>query len=372
MKTTTIKILLLTLTLQAFGQKTSRYVDNAVKFDTIISNFKKRNYSEDTIRLPFIHNNKNYSIEISNNPLQLDLKQIVVKNPFDSKYPISYSVIYKDRLTTLFEQGSFICQSTSTFERDLEFEKTLNIRKFQYFWLLGNKLVGLSDKKYYSLNNENVWIEYKNDVPFSSQPKLFEDDNYISFCDCQGEWGGTIYFYNKLTKKTHFTEATCANSVIKKDNKYYVLSKLGHGSGSTELDEIANPDNLPTVELKTLNNTFQGQAIGYNDTSKFAKSIFSYYDIQIFAAFEYNVRTLYLVNWRDETFLAEIENNVIKIVNPLFNKEFYTHNPITTTYDKTTLINFDFYGIADDREVYCIIIKDGKLTKLNWNEKHIR
>ena len=372
MKTTTIKILLLTLTLQAFGQQASRQVDNAVKFDTIISHFQKRNYSEDTIRLPFIHKNKDYSIEISKNPLQLDLEQIVVKNPFDSKYPISYSVIYKDRLITLFEQGSFICQSTSTFERDTEFEKLLNTRKFQYHWLLDNKLVGLSHKKYYFLNNENIWVAYKNDVPFSNQPKLFEDYTYISFCDCHGEWGGTIYFYNKQTKKTHFTEATCANSIIKRDNKYYVLSKLGHMMGSSDLEEIANPDNLPTVELKNANKTFQGQALGYADTSKVAKSVFNYYEIQIFASFVCDDRTLYLINWRDETFLAEIENSVIKIVNPLFNKEFYTHNPVSMTYDKTSLINFDFYGIAGDREVYCIIIKDGKLTKLDWNQKHIR
>jgi hypothetical protein len=142
--------------------------------------------------------------------------------------------------------------------------------------------------------------------------------------------------------------------------------------GSSDLEEIANPDNLPTVELKNANKTFQGQALGYADTSKVAKSVFNYYEIQIFASFVYDDRTLYLINWRDETFLAEIENSVIKIVNPLFNKEFYTHNPVSMTYDKTILINFDFYGIAGDREVYCIIIKDGKLTKLDWNEKHIR
>lgn len=371
MKMSTIKILLLTFTLQACGQQTSRQIDNVVKFDTIVSHFKKLNYSEDTIRLPLIHKNKDYSIKISKTPLQFELNQIVVKNPFGSEYPISYSVIYQDRLITLFEQGSFFCQSTSTFERDTEFEKLLNTQKFQYHWLLDHKLVGLSDKRYYFLNTENVWVEYNNDVPFSTQPKLFEDDNYISFCDCHGEWGGTVYFYNKQTKKTHFTEATCANSIIKRDNKYYVLSKLGHMMGSTDLEVFSNPGKLPTVELKNINKAFQGQALGYADTSKVAKPVFSYYGIQMFASFIYNGRTIYLVNWRNETFLAEIKNSIIKIINPLFNEEFYTHNPVTTTYDSITLINFDFYGIAGDREVYCLIIKDGILTKLDWNEKHI-
>lgn len=372
MKSTTIAILLMTFILQACEQQTSRQVDNAVKFDTLISHFQKRHYLGDTIRLPLLHKNKEYSIEISNTPLQLDLKQIVVKNPFDKKYPVSYSVIYQDRLISLFEHGDFFCQSISTFKRDTKFEHFLNTRKFQYHWLLDNTLVGLSDKKYYYFNTENVWVEYKDVVPFSNQPKLFEDSTYISFCDCYGEWGGTVYFYNKQTKKTHFTEATCANSIIKSDNKYYLLSELSHMGGQSDLKEISNPDNLPTVELKNTNKIFHGQALGYTDTSDVALPIFRYYEVQIFASFIYHGRTLYLVNWRNETFLAEIENSVIKIVNPLFNKKIYTHASVTTTYDKTTLINFDIYSIAGDREVYCIIIEDGKLTKLDWNEQHIR
>jgi hypothetical protein len=316
----------------------------------------------------------NYSIQISKSPLPLVLNEIVLKKPFNKKNPVSYSVIYWDRLITLFEQGDFICQSTLTFDRDTEFEKYLNTRNFQYHWLLNNKLVGLSNNKYYFLNTENVWVEYKNEIPFSNQPKLFEDNNYICFRDCQ--WGGTVYFFNKHTKKTHFTNATCVNSIIKRENKYYVLSNLakrehsvftiGH-LGCAYLKEITNPDNLPIVELN------QGQGLVCKerslDRSNIANLIFSYYNIEILASFIYNEKTIYLVNWHEETFLAEIENSVIKVVNPLFNKEFYTHNPVTTSYDNTILINFDFYGIARDREAFCIIIKDGKLTKLDWNEK---
>jgi hypothetical protein len=320
----------------------------------------------------------NYSIQTSKSPLPLVLNQIVEK-PFNKKYPISYSVIYRDRLITLFEQGKFICQSTLTFDRDTEFEKYLNTRKFQYHWLLDNKLVGLSNEQYYFLNTENIWVEYKNEVPFSNQPKLFEDNTYISFWDCNGQRDGTVYFFNKQTKKTHFTRTTCANSIIKRDNKYYVLSniaKIEHSVinigdlGSTYLKEISSPDNLPTVELKKINNNFEGQEWRYTHSSVVAKPIFSYYNIEIFASFIYNGRTIYLVNWKEKTFLAEIENSVINVVNPLFNNEFYYRNSVTTSYDNTVLINFGYNGITGAQEVYCIIIKDGKLTKLDWNENH--
>lgn len=374
MKIVSKYFMLLTFSLAAYGQTKPKQTkaENSVKFDTIIKHFKERNYSQEAIILPLIHQDKDYKIVISDNPIAFDLKEAVLKNPIDGKYPISYSVIYKDKLVSLFEPGTFVCHSIPALTRDTEFENYLNTKKFQYHWLLDNKLVGISGGKYYYLNSENVWLDYTASVPFTSQPKLFEDNNYISFCDCHGEFGGTVYFYSKTTKKIYFTEATCANSIIKKDNEYLVLSHLGHMMGSTELKAIAYPDKLSLVDLKNTNKTFQGQALGYSDSSKAAKTIFNYYEIQIFSSFTYKSRTIYLVNWRDETFFAEILNNAIQIVNPLFNREIHTHDPITTNYDNTILMNLDFYGIAREREVSCIIVKDNQLIKLDWNEKHSR
>ncbi|NVN96500.1 MAG: hypothetical protein HXX18_14585 [Bacteroidetes bacterium] len=388
MKIVSTLFTLLTFCLTVFGQPNKEQTDNSVKFDSIIKHFKERNYSHDKIRLPLIYQEKDYEIVISDNSIAFDLQETVLKNPFDSKYPISYSVVYQDKLVSLFEPGTFVCHSIPALTRDTEFERKVNTKKFQYHWLLDNKLVGISDDKYYYLNSDNVWLDYTASVPFTGQPKLFEDSSYISFCDCHGEWGGTVYFYNKTTKKIYFTEATCANSILKKNNEYLVLSHLGHMEGSTELKAITNPDKLSLVDLKNTNKPFQGQlslvdlenmnktfqvqALGNADSSKAANTIFEYYDIQIFSSFTYQGKTLYLVYWRDKTFLAELKNNTIQIVNPLFNRELYTHNPITTNYDNTILMNLDYYGIAREREVSCIIIKDNQLIKFDWNEKHSR
>jgi hypothetical protein len=372
MKKIAIKIFLLTIVFQAIGQKASQNVGISVKFDTIISHFQKRNFTKEKNYLPIIHKNNEYSIELSRNPLPLRLNQIVVKSPNSSKYPISYSVVYNRRLITLFEEGNFISQSIETFQRDIEFEKILNTRKFQYHWLIDNKLVGLSDNKYYLLNSSNIWEEYKNQIPISDQPILFEDSAYISFCDCHGEWGGTVYFLNKNTNNIHFTEATCANSIIKHTNKYKVLSTLGHMTGHADLLEISNPNDLPIVESSKINKRYFGDALGYSDTSEVAVPIFSFSNIQIFASFFYKKRLVYLVQWNDATFLAEIENSVIKIINPLFNKDFQFVNAITTNFDDTILINIIFYRISEGRVSTCLIIRDGKLTKLDWNEKHFR
>jgi hypothetical protein len=364
--------ILMTFCLVACAQTKNRQFEKFVNFDKIIEYFEEyAKVMEETIVLPLVYKSdaEEYSIEISDTPISFDIKEIVIKNPFDDKFPVSFSVIYKDRLISLFEQGKFVCHTIPSMQRDIEFEKEINTKNFEYHWIIEGKLVGRVKNKYYFLDSDKKWIEHKNFIPIKNQPKLFEDNNYISFCDCHGEWGGTVYFYNKLTEKIYFTEATCANSIIKK-NEYFVLSHLGHGMGSSELKSINFPDNLSLTNIDKVNTLYKGEALGYTDKSTESKIVFDYYWIQIFSSFPYQGRTIYMVYWRDRTFLAEIENNVIKIINPLLNREIYTHDPITITYDDIVLMNLDFYGIAREREVSCIIIKDEQLIKIDWNKKH--
>ena len=77
-----------------------------------------------------------------------------------------------------------------------------------------------------------------------------------------------------------------------------------------------------------------------------------------------------MVFWRGATFLATFKNSCFSIVDPLFNGELYTHNPITTYYDdEITLINLDFYGKGKYREVSCVLIQGSRLTKIDWEIK---
>ncbi|MBN8699579.1 MAG: hypothetical protein J0L54_08190 [Chitinophagales bacterium] len=322
--------------------------------------------------MPLIYKGDNYKVILSDNPIFVNLIDTVLKNPFGNKYPVAYSLIFQDNLIALFEPGNFVCYKIPSLERNSDLERKLNTRKFKYQWLLGNNLIAQSDNQTYVLDADFKWEASNIINPLKNQPKLFEDDKYIIFFDCHGEWGGTVYFFNKNTQKTYFTEATCANTITKRDGKYFVLSKLGHMSGSSELKVIENPDNLTIVDFNKTNKTFQGQALGYSDTSKHAKVIFDFYDLQTFSSIPFADKTLYLVNWRQRTFLAEIIDSTISIVNPLFNDDLYTHRPVTTLYDKRALMNLDFYGIAGEREVTSLIVEGNKLIRIDWNEKHNR
>jgi hypothetical protein len=369
-------LLLLTVFISTFfcscGQSKSDTPNDNVNFDTLISRFKEYNYKNDTIKLPLIYRGANYKVILSDNPIFVNLIDTVIKNPFGNKYPVAYSLIFKDNLIALFEPGHFACYKIPTLESNTNLEEKLNTRKFKYQWLLGDKLVALSNNQTYVLNADYKWEFFNGMNPIKNQPKLFEDDKYIVFFDCHGEWGGTVYFFNKSTQKTYFTEATCANTITKKGGKYFVLSKLGHMSGSSDLKEIENPDKLTLVDLNKESKTFKGQALGYADSSKHAKTVFDFYDLQIFSLFRFADKTLYLINWHQGTFLAEISDSTISIVNPLFNDGLYTHQPVTTFYEKRTLINLDFYGIAGEREVTSLIVEGTKFIRIDWNEKHNR
>jgi len=309
-------------------------------------------------------------IGLSDEPINLQMKETVLKNPYGDDFPVSYSVIYKGRLISLFQSGFFTTHSIQTLERDLSYEKKINTKRFDYHWLIGNKLVGLSEGRYFCLNSADKWIAYKDSIPLWNQPKLFEDAKYLVFCDRFGEFGGSVYFFNKKTGKTYFTGANEANTVYKKDDKYYILYELGHLSViRSSLKEIPDPDLLTPISLEEVRKTTRGR-FGYYDASKAQSIIFRLEPITFHSTFNYKGRTVYLTTNLGRTFLAEKENDSIKIVNPLFNNSFVMHYPVTTSYSDTILINRAWYMIGRYREISCFIIKDDEFIKIDWNEKH--
>jgi hypothetical protein len=360
--------ILLLISCSIYGQQSDKQKINSVKFDSILSYFNSRDCYLDSLnpRWSRYQGSGHFIVKISDKPIPLKIKEINLKNPRDNSFPISYSVIYKNRIVSLFWYG-FICNSF-TMERDTEFEKKINTRTFQYHWILNNELIGLSDNKFYYFNKDNIWVEYGLNVPLKRQPKLFDDSNYICFCDCFGEWGGTIYFYNKKSHKIYYTLANCANSVYKMDKKYNVLSELAHMFGHSDLQQITFPDSLSEVEPEKINIRVDGQALGYQDYSGQTNPIFHFDELLLYASFIYQDRLIYLTRFCGNSFLAEIKNNTIEMVNPLFNNEIWMHDPVSTNYGNIVLINYAHYLTAREREVGFILINDNQLVQVRWND----
>lgn len=372
MKRLILLLILTPLCLSISGQVVVDDEFPKVNFDTINQYFSGEISKAKRNVIPIIAKEDDFKIMISDKPIIFDIKEIILNSPNVDKYPISYSVIYKDKLISLFEPGVFVCHTIPNMTRDTLLENLINTKRFQYHWLIDNKLIGYADNRYYYLDPNNVWADFMSFTPITNQPKVFEDNTYIVFRDCFGEFGGTIYFYNKINNKCHFTEATCANTVYKSSNKYFVLSHLGHMEGSTDLKVISFPDDLPQINLKDINKMNNHEAVGLLDITKTAKTIFDFRGIEFFSAFNFQGRTIYLVCWHDLTFFAEIVKNNILIVNPLSRDEYFTHEPITTIYNNAILINMNYDRFGGEREVSGILIRDKTLIKFDWNINHSR
>lgn len=354
----------------------------------LIEHFQKQTWGDafitkDSLYLsPF---KEKFNVSVSDKYIEFDTTHLVIKNPYfadkyedaeDEKnyvknFPKSFSVIYENSLVSLFENGKFACFNLDNFKRDTKFEEKLNTKQFKYHWIIDNKLGGVSGNSIF-LWNGSKWTKFKDNFPLKNKPKLFEDEKFIVYGDCFGEWGGTVYFFEKSTSKTFFTESTCANSVIKDSNGYNVLAHLGHGGGSTEVKTISDPTKLTFVKSNEIRKTLKGKALGYTDKSNAFEKKFDFYGVQIFSSFNYQDKVLYIVHLSDLTFIAEINNNEIEIVNPLFFNDLSTHDPITNKYGNYNLMNLDHYGTGLYREISVLIINGKKITKLDWNENHSR
>ncbi|SHH50806.1 hypothetical protein SAMN04488109_4114 [Chryseolinea serpens] len=357
---------------------------HSVSFDKILQQFKQSFRSDplsgeknDSVTASCLFRTDQYGVSISKNPIPFDTAHIILKNPYYTddfedyddnykNYPASYSVIYDNKLVSLFGNGKFVCHTLQGFTRDAGFEKKLNTKRFKYHWIISNHLAALSGNTIYVWNNG--WTKLKTPFPLRKQPKLFEDSRFIVFNDCHGEFGGTVYFFEKASGKIFFTESTCANSVYKEGDFYFVLAQLGHMLGTSEIKSIEDPRKLAMAGKKEISKMKDGQTLGYADKSAAFKKLLDFFEIQLFSSFRAGQRQINIAHLNGLTFLAEINGTDIQIVNPLFNNEIYTHNPLTTRYDDYVLVNLDFYGTALDKEVSVIIVDDKRVTKVDWNE----
>jgi len=376
------KHLYILLTLVIYSQS------NAQNFDKLVKHFRNNNFigfeitPRDSISENSLYKSKDFNLSISKNPINFKIDTLIIKNPYftddfddwDDNYinfPKSFSVIYESNLISLFGNGKFVCHNLIDYSRNKKLENGLNSKRLKYHWVIEGKLYAKSKSILFGGLQQWNGVKWKNadiKIPIDKQSILLSDDQFIVYRKCSGEFGGTIYFFDRQTKETYFTESTCANTVIRKNGQYQILSHLGHMSGTSEIKLIDDPKKLTKAKNKQLK--IEQGSLGYQDkTNEYSKEL-DLYGIQLFSTFDYKKRRLFLSYFNESTFLSEIDGKEIQIVNPLFNNDKYTHDPITRTYGEYILINMDFYGIALDREVSVMIIKDDKITLLDWNENH--
>ena len=324
-------------------------------------------YQEAPAMLPGYHGK--FTIALADRSLGLRKSQVVLRNPFAAaSFPLSFSVIYRGNLVTLFEPGYFACFQLPGLTRNRELEQQLNTQKFAYHWVLDKQLVALAAGRYVAFTENNGWQPYTKPMPLSRQPKLFEDERYVVCLTCNGEFGGEVYFYDKQQQRYYLASATCPVAVLKRGGKYLVLSSLGHMSGFSELQQIDNPAELTRWVGKSKPQD-RDPASFYGTKLNRGKSLFAYSGLLILSGFTLNQQDLYLVSWRNTTFLATWHDDTFWAVDPLFYNDIYASDPVTVNYGSSgVLVNIDS---SERVETSCLLFVGEQAIKINWSKSAV-
>ncbi len=330
---------------------------------SVVEYFQKyRQYTRKPDPSPALLVTKNFTVTLGDSALHLRKRTLNLINPFGpEKYPLSYSVLYRNRLVSLLAPGSFACFHPETGQRDTVLENRLNTRLFSRHWLLDGRLVGQSGRRNFQFDPERGWRKFAGQVPLGERNKLFEDDTYLVYNDCRGEFGGEVFFYHKRTRKTHAATSVCAVWVRRVSEGYEVLSNLGHMTGHAYKQLIPNPEALPVWRQPSKRRTDpRVDAVGA------VWPRFNFLGLQIFGGIVWGNRSIYLLNVASQTFLATQNDQTFAIVDPFFTKDLYAHDPVTTHYPGITLINFGRYELGVNYEKTCFLFREGEVTQILW------
>jgi hypothetical protein len=179
---------------------------------------------------------------------------------------------------------------------------------------------------------------------------IFKDDNYNIYSTCNGEFGGTIYFQNKQTKRSYEAASTCPTVVNKIGKEYYVTNNMGY-MGFPSVLKITDPEKLGKSNLNFKiqhGSTFNKGIEVLNDTTS----------ISIATSFVADKKLLTLYSDEQGTYIGEIENKKMKPVYKFefkfsadFNQQLDNGKQILTCYfpgKKNGIViidgyNFNFY-----------------------------
>ncbi len=73
---------------------------------------------------------------------------------------------------------------------------------------------------------------------------LYEDERFEITASCSGEWGGTLYFKDKTTRKKYECAANCAIQVQSVDHTYLITTTSSHMFGAAQILRISDPTAL--------------------------------------------------------------------------------------------------------------------------------
>jgi len=251
-------------------------------------------------------------------------------------------------------------------------------------------------------NKTAEWIKLSKNLPLSNSIPIFENDKYICYSVCHGEWGGYVFFYNKQTGKITFVQAGhCAVSLMEQESGgFYIVS---NGSWYSNIKKIENPDSLFKLPDSLVYNNdddwdkkLDFRSMMFADTANYhlihayiydengevlLKPVYVYenWENTITAGFKIKDENYFIAGFRENNhrfrkkYLTKLHGDSLIIVNTtdtIFSGlPSRSHGEITRTINNNIVIDYTlFAGEPNHRNLLLttFIINDTTLIRINW------
>jgi hypothetical protein len=209
---------------------------------------------------------------------------------------------------------------------------------------------------------------------FLKKNPLFDDNNFTVTGTCSGEWGGTIRFTDKKTKKEFVAEATCPISVDKLNGNYYVTSSLAHMRGFTEIIRIKDPKEMDIFKAKKPKKVNGKKYIYVGDNESHSKTgttqILDSIGILTLAVFPFENEFYYITTDFISTNICKIRDKkfVMAATLPINDVWSYDQQIIKTNNNHTILIfNNQIKGYLDifQNKIKIVTVEKDSIIKTN-------
>jgi len=248
------------------------------------------------------------------------------------------------------DNGSFAVLDNNL-NRHLASEKQLENTGTNYFYSRNDSVILATDsKEFYLAENfqlKQVVPKFKYPRPIFYGEVFLEDSTYQIYGCCAGEFGGSLFFYNKKNKRLFFHNSGCVDQVLWFKGAYIVFDNLY----SASYTRISDPERLIELQYKdrmfgcnwwteidSLNNYQKNRNTKIEGVIQY-EAEGKGYDRSLVSFIQHD--TLFTVVSSDSTtYLAMHQGDSIKSLQTLLDKKVWFQHAEITKKDGVILVSF--------------------------------
>lgn len=292
----------------------------------------------------------NNEIKISPEKIKMDIDTISINYGYDLKDVVQFEDKYIIQNDDSYEGDPEFRVLDRNFKIDEKLSKSLNFKDyyFQSIWVTNDTLYAndldyfsndstVKHRKYFFTLKTKKWIlesekttkrKFYSSLNFDLDIPIFEDTFYRIRAISSGEFGGSVYFFDKKTKKTFACPSYSTKNIFKINKSYFIINSLAHMGGSTEIYKIDDPQKMYLIKDKE---QIENSSWAYNqETYKTIKGCFNgvktiidTLDIMSTASFVRNNNIYCIYSDGKKTFLGFVKDKKIIKIKKILDKVTY-------------------------------------------------